>query len=125
MPLALQHTTPLPGATSTADVPASITDRVCDVCLTKLSISNQHASYFNTQGITPEIKIRISEKQKKLHVFLKCRRSHQQEHGQSPVLYLFPNIKVTSSCNILMFCLLFILLIYSLLTKYYLIYDYF
>ena len=25
---ALQHTTPLPGATTTADVPASITDRV-------------------------------------------------------------------------------------------------
>ena len=28
---ALQHTTPLPGATTTADVPASITDRVCDL----------------------------------------------------------------------------------------------
>src|SRR4029434_1524287 len=64
MQLALQHTTPLPGATSTADVPASITDRVCDVCLTKLSISNQHASYFNTHGITPEFKRRISEKLK-------------------------------------------------------------
>src|SRR4029434_9783060 len=38
-------------------------------------------------------------------------------NGQSPVLYLFPNIKVNSSCNILMFCLLFVLLIYFLLTK--------
>src|SRR4029434_1484070 len=113
MPLALQHTTPLPGATSTADVPASITDRVCDVC--KLSISNQHAAILK-HGITPEFKRGISKKlKKKRHVFLKCRRSHQQVHGQSPVLYLFPNIKVTSSCNILMFCLLFILLIYFLL----------
>ena len=28
---AVQHTTRLPGATATADVPASITDRVCDL----------------------------------------------------------------------------------------------
>src|SRR4029434_58186 len=62
MQLALQHTTPLPGATSTTDVPASITDRVCDVC--KLSISNQHAAILK-HGITPEFKRGISEKQKK------------------------------------------------------------
>src|SRR4029434_2734728 len=63
---ALQHTTTLPGATSTADVPASITDRVCDVC--KLSISNQHAAILTT-GITPEFKRGISEKLKKTGMF--------------------------------------------------------
>src|SRR4029434_9113156 len=96
MQLALQHTTPLPGATSTADVPASITDRVCDVCLTKLSISNQHAAILTHTAYHQSLKdVFRKSKKKKRHVFLKCRRSHQQVHGQSPVWYLFPNIKVT------------------------------
>ena len=103
---ALEHTTRLPGATTTADVPASTTDRVCDlkirvctfiakhdlsfkisqplinlckkiaedkIALTKLSISNQHASYLNTHGITPEFKKRIFGKAHKRHVFIKYR----------------------------------------------------
>lgn len=35
------------------------------IALTKLSVSNQHASYLNTHGLDPEFRQRLSEKLKK------------------------------------------------------------
>ena len=39
---ALQHTTLLPGATTTADLPASITDRVCDLKIRVRTLIAEH-----------------------------------------------------------------------------------